>query len=969
MRALSDLPATLLPRALLAIAALVSALGASGCGLSALIAVTAVVASDSSSSSNGVPAPAVTTVFPNSGSHGGGDTITIVGTNFPSDATVSVGGIQATGVAITSSGALTATVPFSGMVGPVDVVVTNPIGGSGTLSDGFTYTNTPTQAAIASLTGNLSQNVVISVTLTDVESDATDLLLEVDAGGGFQAIPDSQILSGSLNGLTSSASGFVQIITWDSRATFPNQNVTDAVIRITPTDTSDGQQGPPATSSLFNIVNNTPVLVELTQPGDDAFNVALEYRVTDADAGDPVQVTALAYADLTRGTAGSISLASGQGIGSVPFSASGSTSTSVWNSLANLGTGNNRLVQVTMTVSDGNTTASATSAPFFISNGPLEDQTIFDAFVDVHGATVGDVVGNATGPDDLPDLVAADTAIDSPFGAENTTTGGTVAILKNRGVRGRSGFESARVVRTFQDFNLQVGNTDGLLAPNGDAAPPNLAAPAGPVTPFPNYFLGRLIHPSESTCLDADNDARRELILAHSPHSVDADIDLLNHAQVVLSNAAADLLDPNSQGAHLRDHQLLLRVDHDAAGGLDFSATSTIFAQAPRAATSIAPIHTAGGSGVAFDAGNTIPFLGYFAQDLLAAELDGAGGGGEDLLILHGVGDIQNALGTDRRGAVTVLKRGATALITSMACLDPRAMGVIPTHMAVADITSTAHVAGFPVAPLTTIAAGLPDILVANTGDNSLTCYLQTAPAADADATMPTYHGVRLPLDNLFTALSGAAAPAGDTRGVAIGDLNGDGANDFVVVGQLSRTLLVFVWDPASGGPLSLNFNQSAGGDVNGGPYPQSVWPAGVLPFRLAQVITLPNILGGRPLISDLNGDGRQDIAVPMGSTNEVSIYVNSGVAAARAGFGESRPTPLFGAGYANAATDPLPASATPTNFTSEFVPFEAFAADLDRDRRTDLAVASGLSFDFSVYYQGAAGTLDRFVPVPTAAT
>ena len=336
-----------LPRVVTWAGLLLAWLGSSGCGLSALVAVSAVIATDDDGSRNsgGTPAPVVNGVFPSSGSHGGGETITIVGAFFTTDATISVGGVQATGVAMTTTGALTATVPFSSTVGQVDLMVTNPVGGSGVLSGGFTYTNTPTQVTVANLAGDVSQNVVITVRLTDVESDPTDLLLEVDPGdgSGFRAIPASQILSGSLDGLVSSPTGFDQVITWDSQATFPNQNVANAVLRVTPTDTSDGQLGTAITTSLFSISNNTPVQVELTQPGDDAFNVALEFRVTDADSGDSVQVTGLTYQDLSRGTSGSLSLASGQGLGSVAFSAGGTTSTSVWNSLSNLGTGNNRL--------------------------------------------------------------------------------------------------------------------------------------------------------------------------------------------------------------------------------------------------------------------------------------------------------------------------------------------------------------------------------------------------------------------------------------------------------------------------------------------------------------------------------------------------------------------------------------------------------------------------------------------------
>jgi hypothetical protein len=70
-----------------------------------------------------VPAPTVTSVAPTSGPDMGGTAITITGTDFVSGATVTFGGIAATGVTFVSSTQIDVTTPAHA-VGAVDVVVT-----------------------------------------------------------------------------------------------------------------------------------------------------------------------------------------------------------------------------------------------------------------------------------------------------------------------------------------------------------------------------------------------------------------------------------------------------------------------------------------------------------------------------------------------------------------------------------------------------------------------------------------------------------------------------------------------------------------------------------------------------------------------------------------------------------------------------------------------------------------------------
>ena len=84
------------------------------------------------------PAPTVSTVTPNSGSTVGGTSISISGSGFQANATVTIGGSFASSVAVVNSSTITALTPAH-TAGTVDVVVTNTDGQSGTKANGFTY--------------------------------------------------------------------------------------------------------------------------------------------------------------------------------------------------------------------------------------------------------------------------------------------------------------------------------------------------------------------------------------------------------------------------------------------------------------------------------------------------------------------------------------------------------------------------------------------------------------------------------------------------------------------------------------------------------------------------------------------------------------------------------------------------------------------------------------------------------------
>lgn len=99
----------------------------------------ATILPESSGSGGGTtPPPTVNSVTPNSGSTVGGTSITINGSGFLTNATVSLNGSAATSVSVVNETTITALTPAHA-AGSVNVVVTNTDGQSGSKTNGFTY--------------------------------------------------------------------------------------------------------------------------------------------------------------------------------------------------------------------------------------------------------------------------------------------------------------------------------------------------------------------------------------------------------------------------------------------------------------------------------------------------------------------------------------------------------------------------------------------------------------------------------------------------------------------------------------------------------------------------------------------------------------------------------------------------------------------------------------------------------------
>lgn len=91
----------------------------------------------------GAPSPTVGGVSPNGGPSNGGTLVTITGTNFGAGAAVTFGTNPGTDTQVINPTTITTRVPPSAVAGGVDVKVQNTDGHSGTMGNGFTYSNSP----------------------------------------------------------------------------------------------------------------------------------------------------------------------------------------------------------------------------------------------------------------------------------------------------------------------------------------------------------------------------------------------------------------------------------------------------------------------------------------------------------------------------------------------------------------------------------------------------------------------------------------------------------------------------------------------------------------------------------------------------------------------------------------------------------------------------------------------------------
>lgn len=127
--------------------------------------------------------PTVTAISPSTGSSVRPTPVLIRGTGFLPGATVTVHA-RALRVAVVNDTTITATAP-GGAVGPVDVVVTNLSGSSGTLAAAFTY-SFEEPFTVTSSTDSVAAGGAMSVSWTAPGADPGDWIAIFKVGGGYE---------------------------------------------------------------------------------------------------------------------------------------------------------------------------------------------------------------------------------------------------------------------------------------------------------------------------------------------------------------------------------------------------------------------------------------------------------------------------------------------------------------------------------------------------------------------------------------------------------------------------------------------------------------------------------------------------------------------------------------------------------------------------------------------------------------
>lgn len=141
---------------------------------------------------SGPLAPTVSGITPATGQATGGTAVTITGTNFAAGATVTIGGVAASGVTVTNATTITATTPVHA-VGAADVVVTNTDGRSGVLPGGFTYLAAPPAVtAVNPTSGSTSGGTTVTLAGTSF-SGATAVAFGGVPAASFTVTSDTAI--------------------------------------------------------------------------------------------------------------------------------------------------------------------------------------------------------------------------------------------------------------------------------------------------------------------------------------------------------------------------------------------------------------------------------------------------------------------------------------------------------------------------------------------------------------------------------------------------------------------------------------------------------------------------------------------------------------------------------------------------------------------------------------------------------
>ena len=347
--------------------------------------------------------------------------------------------------------------------------------------DGDDRSFTAPEASVETPSGGTGL-ITITFTLTDAEADPVDALVEFVIEGGPQG--EATIVVGATQQLATNAAGVSNSISWDSSLDLPDQTHFNARIRVTPTGPF-GDEGASVLSGEFTVLNKLNLAPQVTirvPANDDSNDIGIDFILRDDDS-DPVTIgpffevssVAAAPGGVQPGVATAVTVkdSTASPDGTFTSSPTGISHFIVWDSLTDLGFGNNFLVNLVLTVRDPNVSISVVdsenliaqqvtvnSGDFVVNNGPVSEQVIFQVGGSGNGVAIADLDG-----DGLQDVVVAS-------GVSQTAAVGSTAVFVLRGDE-RDILATSQIVLTGESSVPNIGQTP--LLPVGVAVADVLA--------------------------------------------------------------------------------------------------------------------------------------------------------------------------------------------------------------------------------------------------------------------------------------------------------------------------------------------------------------------------------------------------------------------------------------------------------------------------------------------------------------